>query len=54
MREPSKGWLARCSREVYGLVQDQLTKVAEVVEACMQRPLHTRLLARAVGVAENS
>lgn len=36
--------------KVYELVQDQLAKVAEAVEARMQRP---RLLAQAVAVAEN-
>lgn len=46
-------WRDYYSNEVYELVQDQLSKVAELVEAYMQRPLHTRLLAQAVGVAEN-
>lgn len=47
------GWGSHYCSEVYELVQGHLTKVAEVVEACMQSSLVSRLPAQAVGVAEN-
>lgn len=33
------GWETYYSNDVYELVQNQLTKMAEMIEACMQRPL---------------